>query len=61
MTIQVVRGDKEELGSCNACNRPELYHTVFEIDLGTMTFRLCGKCADDLMVKLTFGKLGWRK
>ena len=59
MTVRVIVADKDKKGSCNSCNERELYFKVYEIYLGTMTFRLCYKCAKEMVKKL--GQYGCRR
>jgi hypothetical protein len=51
--MDIRESTSKEAGSCNACS---FYHTdnhvVYEINLKTLTFRLCVSCAKELIEKL---------
>jgi len=46
-------GLRKEQGSCNNCQQRESI-SVIVVQLGTMQFRVCNKCAMELLEKIGF-------
>ena len=43
---------RQQEGSCNSCQRRD-QEIVILVELNTMTFRVCGRCAKELVDKMT--------
>jgi hypothetical protein len=52
MGVYVKKGTKKELGHCLSCSSSDHYITVYEIELNSLTLRVCRNCRKELIRKL---------